>query len=190
MNSRLGGEDNNSKSVFLLTGKPRMGKTTLIKKLINEIGTDICGGFYTEEIINTNDRVGFRCVSLNGESVEIANVDIPSITRIGRYGIAVDKFEEFAIKVLQEARHSKKIIVIDEIGFMQMLSKSFQKIVKEIISDKKIILGTIPLDSHPEIEKIKYLKEVRIICINESNRDAISESLAGDILKVLKLKSE
>ncbi|MGG3840494.1 hypothetical protein ABEV00_26170 [Paenibacillus thiaminolyticus] len=30
----------------------------MIKKLINEIGSDMCGGFYTEEITNSDDRIG------------------------------------------------------------------------------------------------------------------------------------
>ncbi|WP_051004444.1 nucleoside-triphosphatase [Paenibacillus sp. OSY-SE] len=157
----------------------------MIKKLINDIGLDICGGFYTEEITNSSNRIGFRCVSINGESVEIANVESPSKTRIGRYGIDVEKFENFAIKILQDALCSKKIIVIDEIGFMQMLSTTFQKKVQEIVSDNIIVIGTIPLDSHPEIDKIKYLKEVKIISLNEFNRDVISKFMVKDILKVL-----
>jgi nucleoside-triphosphatase THEP1/ADP-ribose pyrophosphatase YjhB (NUDIX family) len=188
MLSRIDGGNKNFKSVFLLTGSPRMGKTTLIKKLINEIGSDICGGFYTEEITNSNERVGFRCVSINGESVEIASVESPSKTRIGRYGIDIERFEKFAIKILQEALITKKIIVIDEIGFMQMLSSTFQKIVQEIVSNKNIVLGTIPLDSHPEIDQIKYLNEVEIISINEFNRDMISEFLVKDILKSINSK--
>nr|WP_279538075.1 nucleoside-triphosphatase [Paenibacillus turpanensis] len=185
MLSRLDGEHKNSKKVFLLTGKPRMGKTTMIKKLINEIGSEMCGGFYTEEITNSNDRIGFRCVSVNGESVEIANVESPSKTRIGRYGVDIEAFENFAINILQDALSSKKIIVIDEIGFMQMLSTSFQKIIQDIISDNNIVLGTVPLDSHPEIDKIKYLKKVKIIGVNDFNRNAIPEYLVNDIMETL-----
>lgn len=175
-------------SAFLLTGKPRMGKTTMIKKLINGIGLENCGGFYTEEITNLNDRIGFRCVSITGESVEIANVESTSKTRVGRYGINVEQFEEFAVRILQNDLHSKKILVIDEIGFMQMLSKPFQKIVQQIITDEKLVIGTIPLDSHPEIDKIKCLKEVKITSLNELNRDRILEPLKKDILKALDSK--
>ncbi|WGU97635.1 nucleoside-triphosphatase [Paenibacillus dendritiformis] len=162
--SRLDGEHKNSKNAFLLTGKPRIGKTTMIKKLINEIGSDMCGGFYTEEITNSDDRVGFRCVSINGDCVEIANVESPSSTRMGRYGIDIEN---------------------DEIGLMQMLSASFQKIVQDIVSDNRIVLGTISSDSHPEIDRFKYVKEVKIIGLNELNRDAISEFLGREILKAL-----
>lgn len=183
--SRLDGEPLNAKTAFLLTGEPRMGKTTLIKQLIDAIGPDLCGGFYTEEITNSSDRVGFKCVSVSGESVEIAHVESPSSTRIGRYGMDVEAFEDFAVNLLEDALSSKKIIVIDEIGFMQMLSASFQKIVQEIICDHRIVLGTIPIESHPEIDKIKYQQEVSIISLNEFNRDTISETLLKDILQAL-----
>ncbi|MCJ7841487.1 nucleoside-triphosphatase [Lederbergia sp. NSJ-179] len=157
----------------------------MIKKIINEIGSANCCGFYTEEITNSSDRIGFRCVSVNGESVDIANVESPTQTRIGRYGVDVGKFENFATKVLQDSLSSKKIIVIDEIGFMQMLSTSFQKIVQDIVSDNHIVLGTVPLDSQPAIDKIKYLKTAKLTHLNELNRDWISELLIKDILKAL-----
>ncbi|GIO31745.1 MULTISPECIES: nucleoside-triphosphatase [Paenibacillus] len=182
--SRLDGEHNHSQNVFLLTGKPRMGKSTMVKKLIGDVGAEHCSGFYTEEITNAGDRVGFRCVSVNGESVEIANVDNPSQTRIGRYGVDIETFEHFAVKVLQDALSSKKIIVIDEIGFMQMLSASFQNIVQEIVStNEHIVLGTVPVDSHPGIDIIKYSKHAKIIGLNEFNRDVVAEFLMEDILK-------
>ncbi|PJN56473.1 Nucleoside-triphosphatase THEP1 [Paenibacillus sp. GM2FR] len=183
--SRLDGEPLNVKTAFLLTGEPRMGKTTMIKELVHHLGPDLCGGFYTEEITNSSDRIGFKCVSVSGESVEIAHVDSPSSTRIGRYGMDVEAFEDFAVNILEDALSSKKIIVIDEMGFMQMLSASFQKIVQEIISDHRIVLGTIPVESHPEIDKIKYQKEVSIISLNEFNRDTISKTLLKDILQAL-----
>jgi len=183
--SRLDGEHSHSKHVFLLTGKPRAGKTTLIKKLIDEVGPENCGGFYTEEIKNATDRIGFRCVSINGVSVEIAHIDSLSKVRIGRYGIDVEIFENFAVKVLQDALHSKKIIVVDEIGFMQMLSADFRQIVQEIISANQIVLGTIPIDSHPDIDKIKYAEGVKLVSLSEFNRDAVSECMIKDISNAL-----
>ena len=36
--------------MILLTALPRTGKSTAIKKIVNMLGKDNCGGFYTEEI--------------------------------------------------------------------------------------------------------------------------------------------
>ncbi|MGX1263035.1 nucleoside-triphosphatase [Rossellomorea marisflavi] len=170
---------------FLLSGRPRIGKSTLIKQLIDEIGADRCGGFYTEEVTNVDDRIGFRCISLDGESVEMANVESLSETRVGRYGVNLEEFDLFARDVLQDALRTKDIIVIDEIGYMQMFSHSFKKIVQEIFSGNKIVLGTIPSNSPPEIMNINNLKHANIITINEINRDKMSGFLVREVLSAL-----
>jgi nucleoside-triphosphatase THEP1 len=173
-----------SKTAFLITGKPRIGKSTMIKKLVHDLGTDVCGGFYTEEIADAGHRVGFKCVSVDGESVEIAHVDNPSDIRVGRYGIDVAMFERFSLGLLKGAL-SSRIIVIDEIGFMQMLSTPFRDTVHDIISGGHIVLGTVPVDCHPDIDQIKHLQTVEIISLNEFNRDATSQLVANYIRRAL-----
>jgi len=37
-------------NIVLLSGEPRVGKTTALKKIIQMIGESNCIGFYTEEI--------------------------------------------------------------------------------------------------------------------------------------------
>ncbi|KON83769.1 hypothetical protein AF331_16510 [Rossellomorea marisflavi] len=170
---------------FLLSGKPRIGKSTLIKQIIHEIGVDRCGGFYTEEVTNFDDRIGFRCVSMDGESVDIANVESCSATRVGRYGVNVEEFDLFAKDILQGALRTKDIIVIDEIGYMQMFSHSFKKNVQDIFSGNKVVLGTIPLNRHPEMNIINNLKEANIITVDELSRDKIAEWLVREVLNVI-----
>ncbi|MGD7049448.1 hypothetical protein FZC83_15590 [Rossellomorea marisflavi] len=170
--------------LFLLSGKPRIGKSTLIKQIIHEIGVGRCGGFYTEEVTNFDDRIGFRCVSMDGESVDIANVENPSATRVGRYGVNVEEFDLYAKDILQGALRTKDIIVIDEIGYMQMFSHSFKKIIQEVFSGNKVVLGTIPLNPHPEMNNMHNLKEANIITVDELNRDKIAGWLVREMLNV------
>jgi nucleoside-triphosphatase len=172
--------------VFLVTGKPRMGKSTSIKNIISLLDPDICGGFYTEEIRDLNDRIGFRCVSVDGGSQEIANVDNNSPVRVGRYGIDLKKFEDFAIKQLETSLNAKKVIVIDEIGYMQLLSKPFEEMIMNIVTQSNhILLGTIPVDSHPIIHKIRNHNRVKIFSINHDNRELLPEELAKRILRAI-----
>ena len=49
-----------------MTGKPGVGKTTVIKKIIEKYKKNI-GGFYTEEIREKGHRVGFRIKKTAGE---------------------------------------------------------------------------------------------------------------------------
>ena len=53
--------------MILLTALPRTGKSTAIKKIVNMLGKDNCGGFYTEEIRDDGERVGFRICTLSGK---------------------------------------------------------------------------------------------------------------------------
>jgi nucleoside-triphosphatase len=50
------------KQVYLLTGKPGTGKTSLIKQAVAGMGSK-AGGFYTEEIRSEGVRLGFRLVT-------------------------------------------------------------------------------------------------------------------------------
>lgn len=161
-----------------------MGKSTLMKKLIEEIGSDRCGGFYTEEIRNEHNRIGFRCVSVQGDTMGIAHVDSASSIRVGRYGVEVEQFERFASSVLEDAVRTKEIIVVDEIGFMQMYAGSFAPLIRSITSTSKIVIGTVPLDSHPDIDPIKHHAGARIILIDESNRDSVFDILINEIKRI------
>ncbi len=41
---------------YLLTGEPQVGKTTAVKKIIDGIGVERCGGFYMEEVRTQGDE--------------------------------------------------------------------------------------------------------------------------------------
>jgi len=170
----------------LLTGKPRVGKSTAIKRIIQKVGPEYFGGFYTEEIRNYTNRTGFNCITLSGKIERIASVDSESSIRIGRYGVEIDAFESLALKAVELSLDAKKITVIDEIGFMQMLSAPFGTLIHELISSSQhFILGTICVDSHPRIDKIKALPGIRIYHLNEENREVLSEQITKDIQKFL-----
>ena len=59
---------------ILLTGRPGCGKTTLVKRVVAKLVFP-AGGFYTEEIRQRGERVGFKIVTLDGEEVVLAHVD-------------------------------------------------------------------------------------------------------------------
>ncbi|WP_420832327.1 nucleoside-triphosphatase [Paenibacillus humicola] len=78
-------------NVFLLTSKPRMGKSTAVKRIADLVGAGLCGGFYTEEMRADGERTGFKCVALDGREAVIAHIEEKSPLRIGRYGVRTDR---------------------------------------------------------------------------------------------------
>src|SRR4029450_7418780 len=57
----------------LLTGRPGCGKTTLVKRIVNEVVLP-AGGFYTVEIREGRERVGFKIITLDDQEAVLAHV--------------------------------------------------------------------------------------------------------------------
>ena len=156
----------------LLTGKPGTGKTTLIKKVIEELKREV-GGFYTEEIREGDKRVGFKIKSLNGEEGILAHINVRSKFRVGKYGVNIEDLERVGILAIKEAMEGDKLIVMDEIGRMELYSKKFQQQVLSCLESNRSLLGTIQ-DRHNEfLDKIRKREDVTIIRVTPKNRDLL-----------------
>ena len=92
--------------MYVLTAPPKTGKSTAIKKIINMLGSKNCCGFYTKEMIENGQRVGFKIVTLSGKEGILAHVSYDGEYRIGKYGVNLEEFE----KLLKIVSTDKKII--------------------------------------------------------------------------------
>ena len=169
----------------LITGEPGSGKTTAIKKIVEKLG-DRAIGFWTEEVRDpkTKKRTGFRIITTDGKKKIFASKIFTSKKLVGSYGVNVNYFEEIAIptllKAVQEARKDrKKVIVIDEIGKMELFSKKFRDLVREIFYDDCLnVVATIPIrDVHKVVSEIRRLPGVIHIHLDKSNRDFIPDEV-------------
>ena len=170
---------------FLLTGHPGVGKTTMIRKLIDKLKFE-AGGFYTEEIREENKRQGFAIVTLSGIKGVLAHRSFKSRYKVGDYGVGVYTLNRIGVKEIQGCLMEKKIIVIDEIGKMELLSPQFQDAVEKALNADNPVLGTITLACHPFAQKLKNRTDIKIYEVTKENRDEIYTSLAKELRKVKK----
>ncbi len=164
------------KKALLLTGEPGCGKTTIIKEALSVAGKS-AGGFYTEEIRSRGSRLGFRIITLDGKSAVLAHTDVRSPHRVSKYGVDTDNIDGIAVPALKEAIHSKDVVVIDEIGKMELFSQSFRDTVLEALDSEKKVLGTIMLVSHPWADKIKQRPCVEVIKVTRFNRGEVLDKV-------------
>src|SRR2546422_404949 len=68
-------------SGLLLTGPPGSGKTTALRRAADRLRDRRLGGFYTEEIRRRGERRGFRAVTFDGQTWDLARVDRPGPPR-------------------------------------------------------------------------------------------------------------
>jgi len=168
---------------YLLTGHPGVGKTTIIKKLIEKLKLP-AGGFYTEEIREDNKRTGFAVATLSGFKGVLAHRNLKSRYKVGEYGVGVYTLNRIGVKEIQMCLMEKKLIVIDEIGKMELLSPQFQGMVEKALDADNPVLGTITLARHPFAQKVKDRDDVKIIEVTKENRDKVLKTLTKELKKI------
>ena len=164
------------RQVYLLTGRPGTGKTSLIKQAVAGMRGK-AGGFYTEEIRSQGVREGFRLVTLDGQSAILAHIDIHSQYRVSKYGVDIDSLDRVGVSALYKAAEECDLVVIDEIGKMELFSANFREAVLKIIDSGKKVLGTIMLNPNPWADAIKRKPQVNLITVTRANYHQVVEEL-------------
>ncbi len=170
---------------IFITGAPGVGKTTLIKRVAQKLG-DRAVGFWTEEVRDpkTGRRRGFKVVTTDGKETLFASKTFTSKHLVGSYGVNVKRFEEVALPILEKARREKgKVVIIDEIGKMELFSKRFRELVREIVHDPRTtVIATLPIrDVHPLVREVRRLPGAILIEMTRDSREGMEE----EVLKLL-----
>lgn len=176
---------------FFLTGKPGIGKTSLalnVVQLVKESGYKI-GGMVSKEVRENEARIGFEIQDLKtGEKGWLAHKKLISGPRFGKYFVNLNDLENVGVRAILDALDDQDIdlVVIDEIGPMELLSKVFIDAIMKVLHLNKPVLGTIHYKvNHFLINKIKSSENSKIILITLENRNLILQNLCNDILNII-----
>jgi nucleoside-triphosphatase len=159
-------------TIILLTGAPGSGKTTAIRRIVEALPRK-SGGFYTREIRKAGARFGFEIVTLDGQDGILAHVEIKGQPRVGRYGVDLTALEDIGIERIEAAARRGALVVIDEIGPMEVHSTAFRQAVETIFNSGADVLGTIAARPHPFTDAIKARPDVTLIEITPARREAV-----------------
>lgn len=173
-------------TALLITGAPGTGKTTLIRAVIAEL-PGRAGGFVTEEIREGRERVGFRVNALNGRVGILAHAKAVRGPRVGRYQVDVPGFEAVGVDALEAATREADLIVVDEIGKMELCSPRFAVALEAALASPKPILGTILKAPHPWTDALKRRPTVELYRLTERNREDLKDALLARLRTEVRL---
>lgn len=166
---------------ILITGRPGIGKTTLVKRLVERLGIRP-RGFYTEEIRLGSERKGFSIKTFSGKEGILAHADLRSPHRVGRYGVDIKAFEDIALPELEDAIKGEKLVVVDEIGKMELFSERFRSLIIRALESPTPLLGVIKESGDGFVRAIKERRDVRLFTLTLDNRDAILEEILAHLM--------
>ncbi|RLF20971.1 MAG: hypothetical protein DRN15_06640 [Thermoprotei archaeon] len=175
---------------IFLTGRPGVGKTTVLMKIVEELkkrGFKV-GGMISREVREGGRRVGFEIVDIyNGTRGVLAHVEQKTGPRVGRYRVNLKDLNEVGVRAIERAINECDVIVIDEVGKMELFSSRFVDAVKRALHTEKIVLGTVHLRAyHPLARSIREgrMPNVKVYVVDERNRRnlhlVILRELLGD----------
>ena len=160
----------------LITGLPGVGKTTLVLKVVDQIAPLQISGFYTSEVKTKGRRVGFELQSFGDESRLLAHTTIDGPHRVGKYGVDTKGFNEFLLG-LDIQTSNARLIVIDEIGKMELFSRPFKDLIQNILKSDKQLLATVSLKGGGLIREIKQMPDIHMFEVTRRNRDHLPQAI-------------
>jgi len=169
---------------ILITGRPGIGKTTLIQKVISSLKEVKMQGFFTREIRERGIRKGFKIITLDGKEGLLAHVDFKSKYQVSKYKVNIKDIERLIIPSLIPEK-SSQLILFDEVGRMELYCPQFKSILARSLDSSKPVFGTIQLKAETFVDAVKLRKDVKLIEVDLNNRDALPQEIIGLLSKLL-----
>jgi nucleoside-triphosphatase len=164
-----------------ITGRPDVGKTTLIERVIETLPLS-AGGIIGKEILVCGHRVGFRLIDVaTGEEGILAHIHQRIGPQIGKYTVNMETLHDLAIPAIRSAIRDKDLIIIDEFAPMELESADFVPIVEDALaSNKPLIIATLATLDHPLVHRIR--QELKLYRVKISNRDRLVDEICAYLL--------
>jgi len=163
---------------FLATGPPACGKTTLVLRVVEQLSDLHISGFYTRELREGGNRVGFEAIGISsGLHAILAHVHSKSRLRVGKYGVEAAALAPLVRAELARPPGGVDLFVIDEVGKMELFCAEFVDAVRRLLAGPVPLLATVAMKGGGLIAEVKGREDVRLVEVTLANRDRLPTEL-------------
>ena len=175
---------------MFVTGCPGIGKTSVLLRAVEGLKTKgyKIGGMLSREVREKGVRIGFEIVDFCSKRRGwLAHVNQPVGPKVSKYRVNLNDLDIIGAGSIRDAAKNARIIIIDEIGPMELFSQAFREAVVEAMNSGKPLLGTIHFKARdPLINLIRNRDDAEIIEVTYENRAHLHDILIDKVVQSLK----
>lgn len=177
-------------NVFL-TGPIRFGKSTLLSRAVSESGLPV-GGYFVQRLMIEGQTRAFHLADVSIEpyvpDLEVAGIDKYRniIGHIGReiswHPEVLD--EQGASMIRQSLIGDKQLILMDELGRIELKAWNFQIAVREALDSRQLVLGVLKPEGNIFLDAIRNRKDVVVLDLTQMSHQAAHLAIRRSIKAV------
>lgn len=148
----------------------------------------LVGGMLTLEVREGGSRRGFQILDLmSGRKGILADLALETGPSVGKYRVNLRDLEAVGVNAIDSALKNAKVVIIDEIGPMELFSTSFQGVVLRALDSQKPVVASVHarIGSMDFGRKIISRKDVEILELTLANRERIPVELARKVASLI-----
>jgi len=158
-----------------VTGSPGVGKSTVVEKVAAVMKCRVGGVLARDKRFNGR-RIGFELLDIASGDVGVLADETGNGPQLGKYRVHLDSLEKIGAMAVQNAIQCD-LIVVDEVGPMELSSRSFISAVENAIASQKPMLIVLhEWSNHPLAKKIR--RTFQVISVTRENRDMLVKEIA------------
>lgn len=169
------------KRLLLLTGPPGVGKTTALLRIAEALkakGYGV-GGMISRDVRRDGSRIGFEVMDFSdGRTGVLATVNQNKCPRVGKYHVELDDLNRVGVNAILRAVENLDVVIVDEIGPMELFSEQFREVVRKAFESQKLVLCTIHWKMTDNlIDSIKKREDSEMYMITHENRQNLPKTV-------------
>jgi nucleoside-triphosphatase len=92
---------------------------------------------------------------------------------VGRYGVDLAAFERVALPPLRTPRTGGVVVVVDELGRMELASAAFRDAVMQLLGRQVAVVATVHQARHQFTDALRRRPGIRVVRVTEATRDGL-----------------